>query len=315
MAYVGASTQRRDTVRSSPFVGRERELAELRTGLEDALAGRGGLFLISGEPGIGKTRLAEEGSAQASERNVRVLWGRCWEGGGAPPYWPIIQILRGCAERPDFVQSVEILGDGMTFVASLVPELVRRAALEQGTVAERGEPEPARFRLFDAVARLMKGLAGREPMVLVIDDLHDAGAATLQMLSFLARALKDAPVLLIGTHREAEVERSPELRSAIAELARQGDQIPLSGLNRSETEDLLSARTGISPDVQFLATLHDTTGGNPLFLNGVLRVLAREGKLERQEQLTAADLKLPTNLRGAIKARLDTLSSQTTTII
>jgi predicted ATPase len=95
-------------------VGRERELAELRAGLGDALSGHGRLFLISGEPGIGKTRLAEQLSSQAYEQGVRVLWGRCWEGEGAPAYWPIVQILRGCAERPDFPQSVETLDDGIT---------------------------------------------------------------------------------------------------------------------------------------------------------------------------------------------------------
>src|SRR5262249_36590363 len=99
---VGASTQRRDTPRPSLFVGRERELADLRAGLEDALAGHGRLFLISGEPGIGKTRLAEQLSSQASEQGGRVLWGRCWEGECAPAYWPIVQILRGCTECHDF---------------------------------------------------------------------------------------------------------------------------------------------------------------------------------------------------------------------
>src|SRR5262249_56658431 len=119
------STERRDTAGRSLFVGRERELAELRAGLEDTLAGHGRLFLISGEPGIGKTRLAEQLSSQASEQGVRVLWGRCWEGEGAPAYWPIVQILRGCGECPDFAQSVETLAGGITHVRTLLPELIR----------------------------------------------------------------------------------------------------------------------------------------------------------------------------------------------
>jgi predicted ATPase len=79
------------------------------------------MFLVSGEPGIGKTRLAEEFSARAQARGVRVIWGRRWEGGGAPAYWPIIQIIRACAERPDFAQMIEALGAGTEQVASLVP--------------------------------------------------------------------------------------------------------------------------------------------------------------------------------------------------
>jgi hypothetical protein len=82
------------------FVGRERELAELRGGLDDVSAGHGRLFLLSGEPGIGKTRLAEEISNEAAAREMRVVWGRCWEGGGAPAYWPFIQVLRACLAAP-----------------------------------------------------------------------------------------------------------------------------------------------------------------------------------------------------------------------
>ncbi|MGH6629328.1 MAG: AAA family ATPase, partial [Burkholderiales bacterium] len=138
---------------SDTFVGRERELAALRAAVGEAIEGRGHMFLVSGEPGIGKTRLAEEASREAARRGMRVLWGRCWEGGGVPAYWPIIQILRGCAERPDFSQLVETLGGGIAQVASLVPEVVPRAAYrEQSTGAERIDPERARFRLFDAVA-------------------------------------------------------------------------------------------------------------------------------------------------------------------
>lgn len=136
-----------------------------------------------------------------------------------PAYWPIIQIIRKCAERPDFAQLTEALGPGVEQVAALVPELVRPAPI-QGERAglQRIDPEQARFRLFDAVATLLRSVAQREPLVIVIDDLHDANLATLQMVRFLARALRDSPILLIGTHREAEVERSPELRSVFADL-------------------------------------------------------------------------------------------------
>jgi tetratricopeptide (TPR) repeat protein len=298
------------------FVGRARELAELRSGLDDLSAGHGRLFLVSGEPGVGKTRLAEEISNDASARGMRVFWGRCWEGGGAPAYWPIIQVIRACSERPDFAQLTEALGTGIEQVALLVPEIVRPASVHgEGADSQRIDPEQARFILFDSVSTLLKSLASREPMVVVIDDLHDADAAALQMLRFLARSLRNARILLIGTHREAEVERSPELRSLIAELAREGDQLPLSGFSLADTEDLVRARTGIAPNEQFIATLHDTTGGNPLFLNGVVQMLASEGKLGHQERLRAAELKLPANVRGAIRARLKGISNSTNAIL
>src|SRR5260221_9904609 len=88
------------TASTNSFVGRERELGELRRALDDADCGRGRLFLISGEPGIGKTRLAEEIATDAASRGMRVAWGRCWEGGGAPAYWPWIRILRALVMEP-----------------------------------------------------------------------------------------------------------------------------------------------------------------------------------------------------------------------
>lgn len=304
-----------NNIRNSPgtalraqLVGRERELVQLRGGLQDAVAGHGRMFLISGEPGIGKTRLAEQISAEASQDGLQVVWARCWEGGGAPAYWPIIQILRGCAERPDFPGVLEALGDGIDKIASLVPELVPRThTREQRSEAERSDPEQARFRLFDAVARFISGLAASQPMLLLVDDLHDADTGALQMLSFVARALKDAPVLLVGTHREAEVERSPELRSQITELARESDLLRLGGLSLADTTELVRSRTGVAPHERLISALHEATEGNPLFLSGLVQMLASEGKLDREQRLTAADLKLPANVRGAIDSRLSKL--------
>jgi predicted ATPase len=228
------------------FVGRALELAQLDGGLAAAIAGHGRLFLLSGEPGIGKTRLAEEFSAKVSNQGLRVVWGRCWEGGGAPAYWPFIQIIRACAESHDFSQITEALGSGIAQLASIVPEIIRPVPAHGGqTAPERIDPETARFRLYDAVATLLKSLAHREPRMLVIEDLHDADHASLQMLRFLIRALKESPVLLIGTHREAEVERSPELRAIFAELARDSFQCSLRGLSLDDAALLVRDRTGV----------------------------------------------------------------------
>src|SRR5262245_35294492 len=105
------------------FVGRDRELAELEAGLENALGGRGRLYLIAGEPGIGKTRLAEQLAGHATERGARVVWGRCWEGGGAPPYWPWAQIVRAVAEACDDRTLISWLGTGSASVAQMAPDL------------------------------------------------------------------------------------------------------------------------------------------------------------------------------------------------
>jgi tetratricopeptide (TPR) repeat protein len=306
----------RDGASESLLVGREREMAELHSGLDSAISGRGRLFLISGEPGIGKSRLAEEVSTKAAQRGMRALWGRCWEGGGAPAYWPIIQVLRGCSEHPDFARRVESLGDGVASLAALIPEVLRPAhSLKEHKPAEPTDPQQGRFRLFDSVATLLKSLAVNEPLLLVIDDLHDSDAGTLQMLRFLAREFKIAPILLIGAYREAEVEGSPELLSEIAELAREATHLPLTGLSQAEARDLIRARAGITPQPAILATLHHATKGNPLFLGGVLQTLLAEGGLRDQEQLSSEDLRLPANLRAAVQARLKRMSQKTLSVV
>jgi tetratricopeptide (TPR) repeat protein len=298
------------------FVGRERELAQLGVALDKIASSHGRMFLVSGEPGIGKTRLADKFSARAQARGLRVIWGRCWERAGSPAYWPIIQIIRAFAERPDFAQLTEALGPGIEQVAALVPEIVRLPSVHgERTSSGPIDPEQARFRLFDAVATLFKSVAQREPLIIVIDDLHDADLAALQMVCFLARALKDSPVMMLATHREAEVERSPELRTLFAELARESDQLPLRGLSLLDAAGLVRNRTGIVPDDRFLAMLHQTTAGNPLFLGGVVQTLIAEGKLEQQRDLTAADLKLPVNVRSAIARQLGGLSERTNSLL
>jgi len=151
------------------FVGRERELAELRAALDEAIAGHGRLFLLSGEPGIGKTRLAEEISRDAAARGMRVVWDRCWEGGGAPAYWPFIQILRACVEGLDAEHLKALLGSGASEIARLIPELKLSLPSLEETKATT-DSESARFRLFDAVATLLKNVARIGPLLVVIDD-------------------------------------------------------------------------------------------------------------------------------------------------
>src|SRR5215472_1431970 len=254
------------------FVGRERELAEIGAAIQDASSGRGRLLLLSGEPGIGKTCLADHAASYAASRGMRVAWGRCWEGGGAPAYWPIIQVLRELSEHPGFARQVESLGDGVASLAALIPEAHRPAhPLKEHKPAEPTDPQQGRFFLFDSVATLLKSLAVSEPLLLVIDDLHDSDAGTLQMLRFLAREFKTAPILLVGAYREAELERSPELLSEVAELGREATHLALTGLSQAEAGALIRVRAGFTPNGRFLATLHHATAGNPLFLGGVLQ--------------------------------------------
>jgi tetratricopeptide (TPR) repeat protein len=288
------------------FVGREREMAEMRAGLEDTTSDRGRLFLVSGEPGIGKTRLVEEVASLAASRGTRVVWGRCWEGGGVPAYWPWVQVLRALLADSDFKMAKVTASAEL---AQLIPEL--RASSEIPNIAAqsaRPDPEQARFQLFDSVTSLLRNAARRRPLMLVLDDLHDADQPSLLMLQFLARELGGSRIVLVGTYREIEVRRSSELSKLIGEILRDGHQLPLAGLSREEVARMIENYAGKAVGAALVSELHRATLGNPLFVDGVVRVLRAEGRLH--EVLDLARLKLPDGAREAIRRRLGLLSAE-----
>jgi tetratricopeptide (TPR) repeat protein len=301
-----------DSIRRS-FVGRSREIVELSSGLDDAIAGRGRLFLISGEPGIGKTRLAEEISNDASARGIRLVWGRCWEGEGAPAYWPLIQILRACVEDLDSEQLKALLGSGASEIARLIPELkLSLPSLEEAKAAT--DSESARFRLFDAVATLLKNVARNGPLLIVVDDLHDADQPSLQMLRFIARAAKDVSLLMIGTYRDAEVKRSPQLGKLVGDLIREGRALSLTGLSKAEVADFVASGTGRPADERLVANLYRVTDGNVLYVEGVVRLLESEGRPE-QAANDRGGFKIPDGVRESIRRRLAALSDEAKSLL
>ena len=286
------------------FIGRTRELSELRAALEQSLAGRGGCFLISGEPGIGKTRLADELAADAASRGVRVAWGRCWEGGGAPAYWPWVEIVRALVLEPGRARPQQTAVPPE--IGQLIPELAAETTQHQSS----SDPEQGRFRLFDAVATLVKQVARSTPVALILDDLHEADRGSLELLKFVARGLTDSRVVIVGTYRDAEVRRSTYLAESISEVVRHGHPMPLAGLAENEVAQMVEHRAERSPSATFASELHRVTAGNPLFVDGVIRVLLAERKLGMAEHLDLSGFKLPEGVRGAIRKRLALLSAE-----
>jgi tetratricopeptide (TPR) repeat protein len=284
------------------FVGRERELGELRAGLDDALAGRGRLFLISGEPGIGKTRLGEEISRDAAARGMRVMWGRCWEGGGAPAYWPFIQVLRALVEGVPANDLVAKLGPHAHEIARILPEFYPVPAPESSS--PHLDPEQARFRIFDSVATLLKNSARASPLLLVLDDLHEADQPSLLMLRFLARELRDSRILVIGTYREAEVKRSHDLSRLIGELAHEGCQTLMQGLTEDEVAQFIEHSAGKRAEAELVSSLHQATGGNPLFVEAIVRLLIAERDPLDSKVLTAGKFRIPQSVRESIHRQL-----------
>jgi DNA-binding CsgD family transcriptional regulator/tetratricopeptide (TPR) repeat protein len=290
------------------FVGRERELDALAQQLAGALVGGGGLVLLAGEPGIGKTRLAEHVAARARALGARVLWGRCYEGEGAPAYWPWVQALRAYARERDSETLAAELGAGAADIAQVVPEL--QAQCGPLPVLSTLEPDQARFRLFDAVAGFLSRAARSQPLVLVLDDLHWADTPSLLLLRFLAPDLHALPLLIAATYRDVEVRADHAFVETLADLARaQGvQQLALRGLDQSETAGMMAQIAGAPPPDAIVAAIHRGTEGNPFFIGEIVRLLAAEERLAVPVAEGARGFALPATVRESISRRLRRLS-------
>src|SRR5438067_63107 len=276
------------------FVGRHHELVELRAGLEDAATGRGRFFLVVGEAGIGKTRLVEELAREAAERGHLVLWGRCWEGEGAPPYWPWIQVIRACL--PQVAD-----GAGAPYLAQLVPEL---GGPQSPAPPVPPQSEHARFYLFDAVATFLRSRPDHTPLVLVFDDLQWADTPSLLLLQFLVHELRDTAMLVVATYRAMEARQNPHVAEILGALARDGRHLPLSGFGEGEVAAFIEGKTGRSASAALVQAVHRETEGNPFFVDEVVHLLDAEGALERRDETAARRLPVPQGVREAIRRRL-----------
>jgi tetratricopeptide (TPR) repeat protein len=287
---------------STPFVGRERELVELQAGLEHALAGRGCLVLLAGEPGIGKTRLAEEFSIIARQLGARALWGRCWEGEGAPAFWPWVQVVRTSLQAYTPEGLAIDLGPGAADIARIVPEV--RALLPASPPSPELEPAQARFRLFDSVTTFLKNIAHMQPLVLILDDLQWADKSSLLLLHFLARALHDARLLVIGTYRDTELRQGHPLAETLGGLVRESQSTVLHGLAEQDVARFIQITAGATPATSLVTAVHEKTEGNPFFVNEIVRLLATEGYLQDPKGLATLRVSIPAGVRETIRRRL-----------
>lgn len=299
----------------APFVGREEELAALTGGLEAAQRGFGGLFLLGGEPGIGKSRLADEVATRARAGGFLVLWGRAWEDAGAPAYWPWIQVLRTYLRQTDPEVARAHLGTGAADIAQMLREV--RDLFPELPTPPAVDSHEARFQLFDSTATFLRTAAAAQPMLIVLDDLQAADTSSLRLLRFVAGQLTDMRMLVACTYRDTELTASHPLTDTIVALSREPATriLAIGGLGRGALRQLIGATAGREPNAQVVSALARGTKGNPLWVGEAVRLLSTEGRLEQLARAPTGHVAVPPGVRATIGRRLDQLGGATRALL
>ncbi|MGE5289362.1 MAG: ATP-binding protein [Micromonosporaceae bacterium] len=266
-----------------PFVGRAGALSDIDAALGAARASRGTLLMVTGEPGIGKSRLVLEAADRAS--GFGVVWSWC------PPS------ATGAALRP-WSQVVHTLASADAAVAQLVHDSPYLAGLTAGGQSHRGDPEGARSQLAFDLAELIAAAAVRRPMLVVIDDLHEADASSLWLLAELAPSLRGTPVIVLATARDGEQSWQGRLDARSA-LMRSGISIPLQPFGEGDVAALVTGATGGPPPPALVRTISDRSGGNPFLATELVRMLAHHG-----HDLPAIGGLVPDSVRAITATRL-----------
>ena len=268
------------------FVGRSRQLADLSNAWTEAVAGRPSLVLLASEAGIGKTRLASEAIRLAEGTGGAVLQARCYEAERSLFLEPVVDALRAVvvSSPPDTVRT--LAGDAAATLGELVPEV---GAILRPLPTERASPEIERRRAFDAIASFVRGLCARRPVLLFLDDVHNAGSSTLELLHFLLRRASGARLLILATLR---LEEGDEALGYLRSISRTLDVGPLPADAVSE----LARRMG-SPELS--ESILARTGGHTLFVLETLRAIA-EGSGSSAE----GEAPVPESLREAVLTRV-----------
>jgi DNA-binding CsgD family transcriptional regulator/tetratricopeptide (TPR) repeat protein len=290
------------------FVGRLAELKQLLAGLDRAFERRGGMFLLSGDPGMGKTRAAEQLEVEAHKRGAAVYWGRCTQAEGAPPYWPWVQILRSILRDLGDAEFRRLSGSGLARILQVVPDLGDHFP---DVAASSMDDEQTRFAIYDSVTQLLFDAAATRPIVLVLDDLHWGDTPSLLLLQLLAGLLPHSHLMVIGTYRDRELAAGHPLRTHLADFMRRGEtiDIPISGLRDPDVASLLRALTGFDPAGDMVQRLQAQTAGNPFFLCELARTLGDQHREQALWNFPASADAIPHGIGAVLRRRIEGLSA------
>jgi DNA-binding SARP family transcriptional activator len=276
------------------LVGRAEELAVLRQAVEMAFTGRPALRIVEGEPGVGKTRLVREIAAEASRRGALVVWGSCLEGDGTPSMWPWEQTLRPILDSlPAPLRDKWLASEVGGLLESRDDDAAAPAILDSG----------AQFRLFEQVVTVVGQGSALRPMLLIVDDLQWADAASLQLFGHLAARLP-AGTVIIGALRDRAPTPGSSLSRVLAEASRQPGhrRIRLGPLGLTDVTELIRRETGQDPGTEVARDIHLRTAGNPFFVQELSRLLSDGGSLGDGGASTRTGV--PATVRDVVRDRM-----------
>ena len=309
------------STRLTPFVERDAERASLRRLVEGALAGHGGLGLIAGEPGVGKSRLVGEIADEAEAHGMRVLTGHCVEMSGAPPYLPYVEMIEQAISNPRSPLALrEALGDVAPEIARIAPAL-RRVFPDIPPPIEL-PAELARRYVWNSFSEFVGRAAQGQPLLVVLEDLHWADESSLLLTEYLAPLLREMPVLVLGTYRDGEVDLSHPLTRVIGQLERRRllERVSLRRLSFDGVRAMLRALAGQPAPEELTQLISRETDGNPFFVEELYLHLVESGVLLDEHDRLRRDLRLdevsvPESIRLVLGQRLDRLASSTREVL